>query len=173
MALCKGYKGKTPQVSQAAFLAENAAVIGDVTLGRDASVWYGAVVRGDSNSVTVGQGANIQDNAVLHTGSHDPIVIGKNVTIGHSAVVHGCTLGDNVLVGMHATILNGAVVGEGSVIAAGALVTEHAEIPPHSMVMGVPGKVRGAVSPELSAKLPQDAAHYIALARQHAAETDL
>jgi carbonic anhydrase/acetyltransferase-like protein (isoleucine patch superfamily) len=174
MALLKAYLGKKPVVSpDVAFLAENAALIGDVHLDRDVSVWYGAVLRADSGSMEIGAATNIQDNAVLHTGSKWPLKIGAGVTVGHSALVHGCTVGDGCLIGMHATILNGAVIGEGSVIAAGALITEGTVIPPRSLVMGVPGKVRGPVSPELAAKLPADNAHYVRTAREHAAESAL
>ncbi|MDD4851455.1 MAG: gamma carbonic anhydrase family protein [Gemmiger sp.] len=159
-----------PQAEHAAFVAENATLVGDVHLGEGSSVWYGAVLRGDSGSITVGPGSNIQDNAVLHTGTHNNVTVGSGVTVGHSALVHGCTVGDNVLVGMHATILNGAVVGEGSLIAAGALIPEGAVIPPHSLVMGVPGKVKGPVTPEQAAGLPRSAAEYQEYARRHAAE---
>ena len=171
MALIKGYQDTLPDTAQAAFVAENATIIGDVHLGLNSSVWYGAVLRADSGSISIGANSNIQDCVVLHTGTHNDVVVGKNVTVGHCAIVHGCTLGDGVLVGMHATILNGAEIGEGSIIAAGALVTERTVIPPHSMVMGVPGKVRGEVSPEQAAKLPKDAEHYVGYAKNHAGET--
>ena len=173
MALIKAYQHNTPEISEAAFVAENATLVGNVHLGKNSSVWYGAVLRADSGSITIGENTNLQDCVVLHTGTHNDVVVGKNVTVGHCAIVHGCTLGDGVLVGMHATILNGAVIGEGSIIAAGALVTEHTVVPPHSMVMGVPGKVRGAVTPEQAAKLPHDAENYVLCAQNHAKETAL
>lgn len=172
--LTKAFAQKTPRISpQVAFVAENAVVIGDVTLAEGASVWYGAVLRGDTGSITVGKNTNIQDNAVLHTGDTCPVVVGDCVTIGHCALVHGCTVGDHCLIGMHATILNGAVIGEGSVIAAGALVTEHTVIPPHSIVMGVPGKVHGTVEPAMAEKNARNNAGYVLTARAHQAEPAL
>ena len=145
--------GHAPQVRDAAFVAPTAVLVGQVTLEPGSSVWYGAVLRADTGRILVGEDSNVQDNAVLHTGPDLDVVIGERVSIGHSAVVHGCTVGDDCLIGMHATVLNGAVVGKGSLIAAGALVTENTVIPPHSLVMGVPGKVRGTVTPEKAAEL--------------------
>ena len=138
--------GRAPQVGAAAFVADNATLAGDVTLAEESSVWYGAVLRADTGRITVGAGSNVQDNAVLHTGPGLDVVVGRNVSIGHSAVVHVCTVGDDCLIGMHATILNGAVIGAGSLVAAGALVTENAVIPAGSLVVGVPGKVVRTVS---------------------------
>ena len=106
--------GRVPQVGAAAFVADNATLAGDVTLAEESSVWYGAVLRADTGRITVGAGSNVQDNAVLHTGPGLDVVVGRNVSIGHSAVVHWCTVGDDCLIGMHATILNGAVIGAGS-----------------------------------------------------------
>ena len=119
--------GKTPDVGSAAFVAPNATLAGDVVLAAGSSVWYGAVVRGDTGAIRIGKNSNIQDNAVLHTGPNLGVTIGKNVSIGHSAVVHGCTVGDGALIGMHATVMNGAVVGKNAVVAAGALVLENAD----------------------------------------------
>ena len=153
----------------AAFVAENATLAGSVLLKKDCSVWYGAVLRADTGHIVIGEGSNVQDNAVLHTGPGLDVTIGRNVSIGHSAVVHGCTVGDSCLIGMHATILNGAVVGAGSLIAAGALVTEGAVIPPNSLVVGVPGKVLRPVTPEQTASIAANAEEYRALARLHAA----
>lgn len=135
-----------PDTRNAVFIADSADVVGDVTLKEGSSVWFGAVLRGDYAPVTLGKNSNVQDNAVVHTDIDRPTVIGDNVTIGHSAVVHGCTLGDNVLVGMHATILNGAVVGQNCIIAAGALVLENAVIPDGSLVVGSPARVLRPVS---------------------------
>ena len=162
------YKGQTPRTEQAAFVAPTAVLAGQVTLEPGSSVWYGAVLRADTGRILVGEDSNVQDNAVLHTGPDLDVVIGKRVSIGHSAVVHGCTVGDDCLIGMHATVLNGAVLGEGCLIAAGALVTENTVIPPHSLVMGVPGKVRGTVTPEQAAELAHNVAEYCDLAGQHA-----
>ena len=131
-----------PDTSRAAYIAPNAAIAGDVQLGEGTSVWFSAAIRGDGHPVRIGKECNVQDGAVLHADEDYDIVLGDRVSVGHAAVVHGCHLDDYVLVGMNATVLNGAHVGEGCLIAAGALVTEHAEIPPHSLVVGVPGKVR-------------------------------
>ena len=135
------YNGKTPQIAPSAFVAENATLIGDVTVGENVTVWYGAVVRGDNAPIVIGDGSNVQDNATVHSDPDRPVTIGKNATIGHNAVVHGCTLSDGALVGMSAVILNGTVVGEYAIVGAGAVVTENKEIPPYSMVLGVPGKI--------------------------------
>jgi len=118
--------GHTPDISRAAFVAQNATLAGDVVLGAGSSVWYGAVVRGDTGPVRIGRNSNIQDNAVLHTGPGLGVTVGDNVSIGHSAVVHGCTVGDGALIGMHATVMNGAVIGKGAVVGAGALVPQNA-----------------------------------------------
>lgn len=134
----------TPKAANTAFIADTATLAGGVTLAENTSVWYSAVLRADTGSITVGAGSNVQDNAVLHTGPGLDVTIGRNVSIGHSAVVHGCTVGDSCLIGMHATILNGAVVG-------------------------VPGKVLRPVTPEQTASIAANAEEYRALARLHAA----
>jgi len=122
------------------FIADNASVVGNVTLGNNVSVWFGASMRGDSNSITIGDNSNVQDCCVLHVTEKTPIIVGKNVNIGHQAVLHGCTVGDNVLIGINAIIMDGAVIGNNCVIGAGALVTGGKEIPSNSLVMGSPGK---------------------------------
>ena len=160
--------GKTPDVGSAAFVAPNATLAGDVVLAAGSSVWYGAVVRGDTGAIRIGKNSNIQDNAVLHTGPGLDVVVGRNVSIGHSAVVHGCTVGDDCLIGMHATILNGAVIGAGSLVAAGALVTENAVIPAGSLVVGVPGKVVRMVSEKQKASIAANGEEYRHLAEVHA-----
>ena len=148
--------GKTPDVGSAAFVAPNATLAGDVVLAAGSSVWYGAVVRGDTGAIRIGKNSNIQDNAVLHTGPNLGVTIGKNVSIGHSAVVHGCTVGDGALIGMHATVMNGAVVGKNAVVAAGALVLENTVVPDGMVAMGVPAKVREAASPALAEEIAWD-----------------
>lgn len=160
--------GKTPDAGKAAFVADTAVLAGEVSLAGETSVWYGAVLRADTGRITVGEGSNVQDNAVLHTGPGLDVTIGRNVSIGHSAVVHGCTVGDNCLIGMHATVLNGAVIGEGSLVAAGALVTENAVIPAGSLVVGVPGKVLRRVSAEQAASIDANGEEYRQLAELHA-----
>ena len=161
--------GKSPADHGAAFVAENATLAGSVRLEEGASVWYGAVLRADTGRIVVGAGSNVQDNAVLHTGPELDIVLGRGVSVGHSAVLHGCMIGDGCMIGMHATVLNGAVIGPGCLIAAGALVPERAQIPASSLVMGVPGKVVRPVSEEQKAAIAANEAEYRELARQHAA----
>ncbi len=152
---------KQPVLGKDVYIAKGAVVLGDVTLGNYSSVWYNAVLRGDINRIVVGHHTNIQDNAVLHLADEYPCLVGNWVTIGHSAVVHACTLGDEVLVGMAAVILDGAVVGEQSLIGAGALVTQGMRIPPGSLVLGAPAKVVKALSPQERADLKNWAAKYV------------
>lgn len=135
------FKGKTPAIAADCFVAENASVIGDVTLGGKSSVWFGAVIRGDEDSIAVGEGTSVQDNAVLHCDEGHPVIIGNNVTIGHGAVVHGCRVHDNALIGMGAVVLNGAVIGENAVVGAGAVVKENMEVPAGAVAVGIPAKV--------------------------------
>ena len=153
--------GKTPDVGSAAFVAPNATLAGDVVLAAGSSVWYGAVVRGDTGAIRIGKNSNIQDNAVLHTGPNLGVTIGKNVSIGHSAVVHGCTVGDGALIGMGAIILNGAVVGKNSMVAAGALVTSNTVIPDGALYMGNPAKFRRMLSDEEIAANRENAKYYV------------
>lgn len=133
---------RTPDVARARFLAADVVLAGDVTLGADATLWYGVVARAEYSSVTIGARTNVQDGSILHADPDFPCVVGDDVTIGHRSVIHGCTLEDGVLIGMGAVVLNGAVVGEGSLVAAGAVVREGEEIPPNSLVVGVPATVR-------------------------------
>ncbi len=135
------FKDKHPEIHDNCFVAESASVIGDVGIGKDSSVWFGAVIRGDEERIEIGAGSNVQDNAVLHCSIGYPMIIGDLVTIGHGAIVHGATIGDNVLVGMGAIIMNGAEIGADSVIGAGAVCTEHMVVPAGSVVVGVPAKV--------------------------------
>lgn len=135
-----------PQIDDTAWVAPTATVIGRVRLGAQVSVWYGAVIRGDLEDIGVGAGSNIQDGCVLHADPGFVLSVGSGVSVGHNAILHGCTIGDDVLVGMGATVLNGAVIGAGSLIAANALIPEGAQIPPGSLVAGVPGKVRRELS---------------------------
>ena len=142
------------------FVAPGAHVIGDVHIGESVSIWFGAVIRGDNEPVVLGPGTNIQDNAVLHNDPRFPLTIGVDCTIGHAAIVHGCTIGDRCLIGMGATILNGAVIEDNCLIGAKALVPEGARIPQGSLVLGVPGRVVRALSPEAIAGLDRAAHHY-------------
>jgi len=160
--------GKTPDVSQAAFIAPDSVVIGDVVLGSDTSIWFNAVVRADLTPIRVGNKSNIQDNATVHVDHNCPVVIGEGVTIGHNAVVHGATIEDHVIVGMNATVLNGAVVGAGSIVAAGALVKEGAIIPERSLVVGIPGKVVKTFSEEETEYQRGNALVYVEAAKEYA-----
>lgn len=161
--------GNTPTDGGAVFVADNATLAGAVRLEEGSSVWYGAVLRADTGRIVVGAGSNVQDNAVLHTGPKLDVVLGRGVSVGHGAIVHGCMVGDGCMIGMNATILNGAVIGPGCLIAAGALVPERAQIPAGSLVMGVPGKVVRPVSAEQTAAIAANEQEYRDLAKLHAA----
>lgn len=144
-----------------AFIAPNATVVGDVTLGENASVWYGAVIRGDMGAISIGAGSNVQDNCVIH----EKVTIGKDCTVGHGAIVHGCTVGDRCLIGMGAVILNGAVLGDDCLVGAGALVTGKINAPAGSLVLGSPAKVVRPVTEKEKEATMEDARQYIALAK--------
>lgn len=143
------------------FIAPNAVLIGDVVLHDNASVWFSCVLRGDADRIEIGAGSNIQDGAVLHADPGFPLNVGRNVTVGHNAMLHGCTVGDGSLVGINAVVLNGARVGKGCLIGANALVTEGMEIPDGSLVLGVPAKIRSQLSEEQQQALMINAEHYI------------
>ena len=143
------------------FVADNATVIGNVRLENNVSVWFNAVIRGDSELISIGENSNIQDGSVLHTDPGVPLTIGKNVTVGHKVMLHGCSIGDNSLIGINSVILNGARVGKNCLIGANSLVTESKEIPDGSLVMGSPAKVVKSLSPEQQAALMQSATHYV------------
>ncbi|MCR9105164.1 MAG: gamma carbonic anhydrase family protein [Gammaproteobacteria bacterium] len=150
------------------YIAPSAAVIGDVTLHDNASIWFGCVLRGDAERIEVGPGSNIQDGTVMHADPGFPMIVGANVTIGHNAMLHGCTIGDGSLVGIGAVVLNGAKVGKGCLIGANALVTEGMEIPDGSMVLGMPARIRGQLSAEQQLALSMNADHYMSNARYFA-----
>ncbi|MBG6180382.1 gamma carbonic anhydrase family protein [Arthrobacter sp. CAN_A1] len=159
--------GKTPTISDSCFVAPTASIIGDVVLGADSSAFYGVSVRGDTAAIRVGDGTNLQDNVVIHADPDFPTTVGDRVSIGHTAVVHGCTIGDDCLIGMSATVMNGAVIGAGSLVAAGALVLEGMQVPPRSLVAGVPAKVRRELTDSEFEKVRQNAASYQVLAESH------
>ena len=157
------YRGVAPVVASSAYIDESAQVIGDVRVGEECSIWMNAVVRGDVNAVRIGHRTNVQDGTIVHVmrdPSH-PTTIGDEVTIGHGAVIHGCTIGNRCLVGMGAILLNGVQVGDGSIVAAGTLLPEGAMVPPRSLVMGSPGKVRRATTDEELAFIVQSAQNYV------------
>jgi carbonic anhydrase/acetyltransferase-like protein (isoleucine patch superfamily) len=149
------------------FIAETATVIGDVTLGKESSVWFSAVLRGDAAPITIGEGTNVQDNAVIHVDEGLPTKIGKRVTIGHGAIVHAATVEDDVLIGMGCIILSGAQIGTNSIIAAGAVVREGMQVPPRSLVMGVPGKIVREVSEADIERIHNGAQSYIERAKNY------
>ncbi|WP_010203259.1 gamma carbonic anhydrase family protein [Salinibacterium sp. PAMC 21357] len=161
--------GHTPHVSDSAFLAPNATLIGQVTLGERSSIFYGAVLRADVDSITIGDGSNLQDNVTVHCDEGFPTTVGTGVSVGHGAVLHGCTVEDDCLIGMSATVLNGAVIGTGSLVAAGAVVLEGTIVPPGSLVAGVPAKVRRELSEEEIAGVRQNATHYLDISAAHQA----
>jgi carbonic anhydrase/acetyltransferase-like protein (isoleucine patch superfamily) len=156
-----------PRIDPTAYVAAQAVVIGDVRLAAHSSVWPMSVLRGDINFIEIGEGTNIQDGSVVHLADDMPTRVGKLVTVGHRAILHACTVEDECLIGMGATILDGAVIGRGSIIGAHALVTKDTRIPPGSLVMGTPAKVARALSPEEIAEIRTWADHYIALAPLH------
>lgn len=162
---------ESPQIADGdCFVAPSAAVIGRVRLGRGSSVWFGAVIRGDGNTIEIGDGSNVQDNAVIHVDGDAPAHLGTDVTVGHSAVVHGCTVGDGSLIGIGATILSHASIGRFCLVGAGALVTERKAFPDRSLIIGVPAKRVREVTDEEIEMLRESAAHYAALGRRYRTE---
>ena len=143
------------------WIAPSASVIGRVILKKNASIWWGAILRGDNDPIIIGENSNVQDGSVLHTDVGQPLVLGANVTVGHLVMLHGCTVGDNSLVGIGSIILNGAVIGKNCLIGANCLITEGKEIPDNSLVMGAPGKVVREISPEQAAVMAGGARHYV------------
>ena len=161
--------GIAPQIAASAWVAPDANLIGKIVIEDDASVWFGATLRGDNEDIRVGAGSNVQENCVLHTDMGYPLVIGANCTIGHKAMLHGCIIGEGSLIGMGATILNGARIGKGCLIGAGALITEGKDIPDGSLVMGAPGKVVRMLDDQAQARLIASATGYQANARRYRA----
>jgi carbonic anhydrase/acetyltransferase-like protein (isoleucine patch superfamily) len=162
------FLSRTPQISQAAFVAQNASIMGDVRLGRDSSVFYGAILRADIDSIVIGEGSNVQDGCVIHLADDLGVKIGNYCTIGHGAIIHACTIGDLCLIGMGAVILDGAEIGAECLVGARSLVTQRTKIPPRSLVMGSPAKVVRELTPAELTSLRQSADKYIAVARAHA-----
>ncbi|RQW03896.1 MAG: gamma carbonic anhydrase family protein [Calditrichaeota bacterium] len=158
------YKDKKPKAEKIAFDAPNCAIIGEVAIGEGASVWFGATIRADVAPVTIGKNTNIQDNATVHVSHGNPTVIGDEVTVGHNAVVHGCTIGNRCLIGMGAVVLDQAVIGDGSVVGAGALVTQGKRFPPRSLIVGSPAKAVALISDDQYEKLIESAQTYVTLA---------
>ena len=155
-----------PEVHESAWVADNAQVMGAVKLAADASVWFGCTVRGDTETIEIGEGSNIQDGTVMHADHGMPLKVGKHVTVGHMVMLHGCTIGDESLIGIGAVVLNGAKIGKNCLVGAGSLVTEGKEFPDGSMIMGTPAKVVRQLTPEQIEGLRQSARHYIDNARR-------
>lgn len=156
-----------PTVADSAWVADSAQVMGDVTLGADSSVWFGAIIRGDMDTITVGAGSNIQDGSILHADHNMPLTIGENVTVGHQVMLHGCTIGDGSLIGIQAVVLNGAKIGKNCLVGAGALVTEGKEFPDGCMILGSPAKAVRQLSEAQLEGLKMSAQHYIGNARRY------
>jgi len=167
MSLILPFGDRTPSIDPTTWVAPTATLVGGVTLDASASVFYGAVLRADTDDITIGAGSNLQDNVVVHCDSGTPTVVGAGVSVGHSAVLHGCTIEDDCLIGMSATVLNRAVVGRGSLVAAGAVVLEGTVIPPRSLVAGVPAKVRRELTDEEVEGVRENARHYLELSAKH------
>ncbi len=156
-----------PEIAESAFVAPGAFVIGAVHLADESSVWYGAVLRGDTEPIRIGARTNVQDGCVMHADPGYPATVGDDCVVGHNAIVHGCEIQDNCLIGMGATILNGAKIGEGSIVAAGALVTEGKEFPPNSLIVGVPAKQAGEVTEEQTEDIARGVREYVERAAAH------
>lgn len=171
MALVRPFAGKSPRLHESAFVVEDAVVVGDVELGAESSLWFGAVVRGDVNFVRIGARTNVQDHSVLHvTGGTHPTIVGDEVTLGHRVTLHGCTVKDRCLIGIGAIVMDGVVVGEESIVGAGSLVAPGFVVPPRTLVLGSPARVRRPLSAAEVEHLAQSAANYVEYARRYAAE---
>ncbi|ABX37741.1 MULTISPECIES: gamma carbonic anhydrase family protein [Delftia] len=158
--------GVAPEVAASAWVADSAEVMGNVQLAEDASIWFGAVLRGDCESISIGEGSNIQDASVLHADLGKPLVVGRHVTVGHQVMLHGCTIGDESLIGIGAVVLNGAKIGRNCLVGAGALITEGKEFPDGSMIIGSPAKAVRQLTPEQIEGLRRSAQHYVDNARR-------
>lgn len=165
------YKGQRPQIADNVYIAPNATIIGDVVIGEGSSVWFGAVIRGDTGQIRIGTGVSVQDNCVIHVNEHDNTIIGNEIVIGHGAILEGCVIGDGVLIGMNATVLSGARVGEQAVIAAGAVVRERFEVPAKTLTAGVPAKPLRELTPDMLERIASGAAHYRVKAQEFKTET--
>jgi carbonic anhydrase/acetyltransferase-like protein (isoleucine patch superfamily) len=160
--------GVAPQLGTGAWVADSAEVIGNVKLGENASIWFGAVLRGDNETMTIGRNSNVQDMSMLHSDPGSPLTVGENVTIGHQVMLHGCTIGDNSLIGIQAVVLNNAKIGRNSIVGAGSVVTEGKEFPDNSLIFGSPAKVMRTISDEDAARLRHGSEHYVENAIRYA-----
>jgi carbonic anhydrase/acetyltransferase-like protein (isoleucine patch superfamily) len=166
--MIRDYKEKTPKTGKNVYIAEGAKVIGEVEIGDYSSIWFNAVVRGDVNYIKIGEKTNVQDNCVLHvTYKTAPLNIGSGVTVGHGVILHGCTIEDNCLIGSGSIIWDGAVIGKGSIVGAGAVVLANTKVPPHSVILGFPAKIKKSVSKEHYEEILKSAEHYIKYAQDY------
>ncbi len=161
------FKGKSPKISETAFIADSADIIGDVEIGDFSSVWFNAVIRGDRNKIRIGSRTSIQDNVVIHINHEHEVQVGDDVSVGHGAVLHGCRIGNNVLIGMNSTVLNGAEIGSNSIIGANALVPEGKKFPENSLIIGVPGKVKREVEAIEIEAIAKNAEEYVELGKEY------
>lgn len=171
--MIRNYRNFHPKIGEAVYIAENATVIGRVHMDAQASVWFGAVVRGDNGDITIGKRTNIQDNATLHCTSEKPLIVGDDVAVGHNVVLHSCKIGNHCLIGMGAVVMNDAVIGENSIVGAGALVTEGKVFPPNALIVGAPAKVKRILTAEDCRKIDKPVAEYLRLSREYAAQDAL
>jgi carbonic anhydrase/acetyltransferase-like protein (isoleucine patch superfamily) len=171
--LIRAFEGKYPSIHKKSFIADSADIIGEVTIEEEANIWYGAVLRGDVNYISIGRGSNIQDNCTVHTSPRNfPAVIGQYVTIGHNAIIHGCVIGDNCLIGMGSIILDGAEIGEGTIIGAGSIVSQGKKIPSGVLCLGSPARVIRELTVEEKQKIKETAKSYISLYNKYIKEED-
>jgi gamma-carbonic anhydrase len=169
----RAYQGKEPKIHARAWVAENAVIIGDVEIGAGSSIWYNVVIRGDLNSIRIGENVNIQDGAILHVESDDgPCLIGDRVTVGHQAIVHGCKVGDDALIGMGASVLSWASIGSGALVAAGALIKEHEQIPDRTLWAGVPATQRALIADDMFQRMQDGWQHYVQLGENYRSDDD-
>lgn len=165
--MIKTIMGKTPSIHESCFIAENAAIVGDVVIGENSNIWYSTVIRSEWQPTVIGKNTNIQENSTIHIDHNFPTTIGDDVTVGHNCIIHGCTLGNNVLVGMGSTILNGAEIGENTIIGAGSLVTQNKKFPSGVLCMGVPAKVVRELTAEEIESIKESAKTYVELGKIH------
>lgn len=164
--MIKSYKGKNPVIDNEAYIAETAVIIGDVKLMKNSNVWFGATLRGDMESITIGENTNIQENSVIHVDKTEKVIVGDNCTVGHNAIIHGCTIGNNTLIGMGAIILNGAKIGDNSIVAAGALVTQNKEFEDGVLILGNPAKVVRKLTEEEINENRESSLNYVKLSKE-------
>ena len=164
------FKGKSPKISETAFIAPSADIIGDVEVGGFSSIWFNAVLRGDRNTIKIGNRTSIQDNVVIHANPENGVQIGNEVSVGHGAVLHGCRIEDNVIIGMNSTVLNGAEIGKNSIVGANALIPEGKKFPEKSLIIGVPGKVKRKIETSEIEAIAKNAAEYVEFVREYREE---